>query len=580
MGVLTADEAAVRRWFFLIGVHQRHLPFEFWKGKVFGFWFWRILMGESGTSRCLGLVVKTNAAESEFAQLVHENVDLVFGTALRCLNGNEAQAKDVTQSVFVDFNRRQDTLPVGTVVPGWLYQHARYLSWRLIRTEQRRLKREEEAVRRMMMEQADDDAVVALRPVIDRAMAGLKEPDRDLVVLRFFRGYSLRETGRALGISEDAARMRVNRAVDRLRTQLKQLGVAASPSGLSLSLAVLASTAAPVGLAKTVLTAAAGAGVVTTGGMATATITVMKTKSILTAAAVLVGIAAPVGLKQVWDAREARHQEALQDLQTRLATLEQERADWEANKQTLSEQVAQLGEERGELFRLRGEVSQLRREKANRDAEGTASSDDLANDAAGDGSDDAWQGGAIYGHVNANLGSGETLLTGGWSLGEDLSGYLLVAAEINKAAEDDSVVIRTRYLEGRPELAKELGLASNAGTEGEESSSLLFASRELEDFLTREMEEGNVAVVQSPTVMARAGNQAEIATQQAVDNDGEVVFVDKQLRILPEIGADGSSVNLDIHSEWSFSDGPMTGESGQLTETLAPAPVQARQPSP
>ena len=55
---------------------------------------------------------------------------------------------------------------------------------------------------------ADADASRArdLLPHLDDALAALPATDREAVVLRFFRGLSLRETGAALGTSVVAAR--------------------------------------------------------------------------------------------------------------------------------------------------------------------------------------------------------------------------------------------------------------------------------------------------------------------------------------------------------------------------------------
>ena len=56
-----------------------------------------------------------------------------------------------------------------------------------------------------------------IRPaVLDDALEHLGETDRNAVLLRFFNEKSHRETAAALGISEDAAKKRVTRALDKL----------------------------------------------------------------------------------------------------------------------------------------------------------------------------------------------------------------------------------------------------------------------------------------------------------------------------------------------------------------------------
>ena len=61
-----------------------------------------------------------------------------------------------------------------------------------------------------------------IAPLLDAAMAGLNETDRHAVVLRFFDGKSLREVGAALGANEEAAKKRVSRALEKLRTLFRQ----------------------------------------------------------------------------------------------------------------------------------------------------------------------------------------------------------------------------------------------------------------------------------------------------------------------------------------------------------------------
>ncbi len=55
-----------------------------------------------------------------------------------------------------------------------------------------------------------------LRGVLDEAMHDLSEADRKAVLLRFFEKRSLAEVGARLGLSENTARMRVERALDKL----------------------------------------------------------------------------------------------------------------------------------------------------------------------------------------------------------------------------------------------------------------------------------------------------------------------------------------------------------------------------
>ena len=73
-------------------------------------------------------------------------------------------------------------------------------------------------------------------PLLDEAINQLGEPDRQAILLRFFEQHDFRAVGAALGSNEDAARMRVTRALEKLRSVLKRRGVVSSASALSVTL--------------------------------------------------------------------------------------------------------------------------------------------------------------------------------------------------------------------------------------------------------------------------------------------------------------------------------------------------------
>src|SRR6185436_4792441 len=121
----------------------------------------------------------------------------------------------------------------------------------LWRSEHRRRLREEHAVAAM---QTDPNQTVPwndLAPVLDDAVNELNDPDRQAIVLRFFDDKSMRDVGTNLGVSEDAAKMRVSRALDRLRNLLSTRGVACGALGLGALLAEHSVEAAPAHLATT-----------------------------------------------------------------------------------------------------------------------------------------------------------------------------------------------------------------------------------------------------------------------------------------------------------------------------------------
>src|SRR3989441_9595369 len=154
-------------------------------------------------------------SEEAFAGLVDRHLDLVYSAALR--QGRSPQlAEEVAQSVFTDLARNADSFAANTVLPAWLYQVTRRTAIDAVRREARRQLREQIAAEMNAMNATAADWT-HIEPLLDDAMHALDDTDRSAVLLRYFDNKSLREVGRTLGTSEDAAQKRVSRAVERMR---------------------------------------------------------------------------------------------------------------------------------------------------------------------------------------------------------------------------------------------------------------------------------------------------------------------------------------------------------------------------
>ena len=166
-------------------------------------------------------------SETAFKELVERHLNLVYSTASRYANGDSVMAEDITQMVFTELARKAGDVCRHPALAGWLYTCVRNVAANLKRSEQRRLVREKEACSMLESNQSNEDEVVwmQVRPVLDEAMHELDEKDRAVVILRFFEQRSLREVGVNVGINENAARMRVDRALDRLRDLLARRGI-------------------------------------------------------------------------------------------------------------------------------------------------------------------------------------------------------------------------------------------------------------------------------------------------------------------------------------------------------------------
>lgn len=183
-------------------------------------------------------------SQPAFTELVERHANLVYSTCLR-ETGDAALAEDVAQVVFLILARKAASLREGTVLAGWLFQTARFSSKNAMKQERRRHQREQKAAEQMISESEANPGWADIEPLLHSGLGILGAQERDAVLLRFFENRSLRETGAALGISEDAARMRVTRALEKLRRHFARHGFAASVALLTALLSEHAVHAAP-----------------------------------------------------------------------------------------------------------------------------------------------------------------------------------------------------------------------------------------------------------------------------------------------------------------------------------------------
>lgn len=231
-------------------------------------------------------------------QVVQDHAAWVFAAAKRRVR-DAGLAEDVTQAVFLLYWRKGAGSTPQAKLAGWLHKAMRYCAANALRLKAIRDRHEREAA---MEKQRRAAAPVGTQPSwneveaeVENAMDRLSDKDRQAVILRFYRGLSLREVAEAAGIGEEAARKRIDRALAKLRERLAARGVPLAAESLGAMILAHAAADAPAGLVQSVSTAINTAGTSASPIAAAAAKTMLAAK-VKVAAVALIAIAGVAGV--------------------------------------------------------------------------------------------------------------------------------------------------------------------------------------------------------------------------------------------------------------------------------------------
>lgn len=502
-----------------------------------------------------------HGSDAVFRELVSRFVGLVYSTALRLVGGDTHQAEDVTQTVFVDLARQARTLPADVRLGGWLHRHTCFVAAHIARGERRRQARERQAVEMNALQTHPEADFSQVAPLLDEAINELADADRTAILLRFFEQQDFRAVGAALGSTEDAARMRVTRALEKLEEFLKRRGVKTTAASLGVVLAAKVIQAVPMGLTTTISTAAALAG---TALAATATATAPKAIVMTTMQKIAVTgaltAAVGVGIYQAKEAHDARVE--VRTLRQQQAPLVEQVQRLKGEKDTTAMRLLTLAStlERArtnssELLKLRAEVTRLRSE-----AEALAAEAMEARAAQTDMLQVLSNLPPVRKFVSTTAAAaswGQTIVTGGWKLPGGRRAIILVQPYPGNA--NNQITLRSTILEYSEDAGEKLGLTqfnfdehALDGTVARATAHTINVEQSEAVLNTAKSTEG-VNVLEAPGVSTISGRQAQI---QAVDihalPSGQRYPTGPVIDFIPTISHDGEGIELVMTAQLDY----------------------------
>jgi len=468
-----------------------------------------------------------------FEELACRHMDLVYSAALRQVSGDHCEAADVVQEVFLELARKAARVARHPAPVGWLYTTTRRMALRRIRTRRQREFQEQtaHAMHAMGADGGETADWERLGPVLDEALHELRESDRLAILWRYFERRSFPELGARLGLGENGARMRVARALEKLRTRLRRRGITSSASAVAMALEGAAVTAAPAGLAGLAQIAGSLASPAALAGSSSILIILMNSTTAKMGVGILV--AALLGIS-LWIQNDRLRKLRLDNdaLRQQLAETESQRNAVEARwrERASADNAGQRLQQ--EVLKLRGELARLRRDSASPAARTPPSSTAAAPR-------------PLPAPVRATLPPGHSLVTGGWDW-TDGRRAVLISTPTHKVGDDGQVHVhvQSRVLLMTEPVMDELGFKSLGVESPGVSEHRELSASERSDLFARVENHPGIEVMGNPGFSTTSGTGGSVGMSS--DDLPDVVVVG----IVPTVTADGQvDLELDFRKE-------------------------------
>ena len=490
-------------------------------------------------------------SEPAFAELVRRHLKMVYGAALRQVHGDAHLAEDVAQSVFSDLARKAGKLQHNHSIAGWLHASTRFAAANAVRAETRRRTREQAVVSMNEMNSNANASWNELRPMIDEALEELGGADREAIVLRYFEAYEFSLVGAALGVSENAARMRVDRALEKLRAILQKRGMATTGAALAGALAESSATAVPAQLAAGI-TSAALAQVGTTFVSSAPSILKIIAMKKLSLAAVSVLTLSVATVLVVRNLPESNPQKAAASPGATQASPGQPggtapstgaQGDPDIQKKIVQRHDDQVRARQGP----EADEARARWDKELAEFENSMKPE---------------TGVKKFGAARqiSSIGPNETVIMGGWQTEAGRRMLVLITPSTvdsagNKVAPpfnaQSQIQIDSKFVEVPETLLAQLGLQSLLTDQNESQEAVTCSDAQFRSYLNAMGQQSGSDILSSPRVTTSFGTQAKVSVQETQMIAGKNQALGPSLGLLPTLNEDGVSLDLDATALYS-----------------------------